>query len=109
MPKNRIILGKPVTNPPVVSAGETVRLELKYSISAAKTENLHILEGIVISRKGFKIEPARKKLERTQANQVSTSRFKAPKGLPPGEYELITTATYGKESGKTTGPLGVKQ
>jgi hypothetical protein len=76
--KNGIILGKPVTNPPAVSAGETVRQELKYSISAAKTENPHILEVIVISGKGFKIKLARKKLERTQANQVSTFRFNTP-------------------------------
>jgi hypothetical protein len=67
------------------------------------------LEVIVISGEGLKIELARKKLERTQGNQVSTFQFKTPKQLPPGEYQLITTVTYGKESGKTIGRLRVKQ
>jgi hypothetical protein len=98
-----------VIHPPVVSAGETVRQELKYSISAPKTGNLNILEVIVISGEGLKIELTRKKLERTQGNQFSTFQFKTPKGLPPGEYQLITTVTYGKESGKTTGRLRVKR
>jgi hypothetical protein len=107
--KDGIVFAKPVINPPVVSAGETFRQELKYSISAPKTGNLNILEVIVISGEGLKLELARKRLERTQGNQVSTFQFKTPKGLPPGEYQLITTVTYGKESGKTIGRLRVKR
>lgn len=107
--KDGIILGKPVINPPVVSAGETVRQQLKYSVTAPETGNLNILEVIVISGEGLKIELARKKLEKAQGNQVSTFQFRTPKGLPPGDYQLITTVTYGKESRKTIGPLRVKR
>ena len=107
--KDGIIFGKPVINPSVISAGETVRQELKYSISVPETGNLNILEVIVISGGGLKRALSRKKLERAQGNQTSTFQFKTPKGLPPGEYQLITSVTYGKESGKTTGRLRVKQ
>jgi hypothetical protein len=93
----------------VVSAGGTVRQELKYSISIPKTWNLRILEVIVISGGGLKIELSRKKPESAQKNQVSTFRFKTPKGRPLGKYQPITSVTYGKESGRTPGRLHVKR
>ena len=88
---------------------EWVPVTAKRLMTAPKMGNLNVLEVIVISGEGLKIELSRKKLERAQGNQVSTFQFKTPKGLPPGEYQLITTVTYGKESRKTTSRLRVKQ
>jgi hypothetical protein len=88
----------PIQHVVLKSGGEWVPVTAKRHITAPKTGNLNILGIIVISGEGLKIELSRKKLERALGNQVSTFQFKR---TAPGEYRLITTVPYGKESGKT--------
>ena len=89
----------PIKDVVLKSGGEWAPVTAKRHITAPKTGNLNILGIIVISGEGLKIELSRKKFERAQGNQVSTFQFK--RTAPPGEYRLITTVPYGKESGKT--------
>jgi hypothetical protein len=106
--KNEIILEKPALSPSAVSPGGTLRQELKYFVSAEKTGKLKVLEVITISGKDLKMELSRKESERVRGDQISTFQFKVPKGLPPGEYRLITTISVGKMSRNATGSFRVK-
>lgn len=106
--KDMIFVKKLLISPSVVSAGETLRRELSYSVSAEKTGKIRITEVIVISGKEINMELSRKVLEKGRGNHVSSFQFKVPEGLPAGEYRLITNLIFGKDSRKATGRFRVK-
>ena len=106
--KGEVTIDKPVISPAAVSPGGTIRQELKYSLSAERIGKLKVLEVIVVTGKDLKMELSRKETEKVQDDQVSTFQFKVPKGLPPGDYQLITTISAGKKSKSATGSFRVK-
>lgn len=106
--KDRIMVKKLLISPSAVSAGGTLRREVKYSVSTAKSGKLRFTEVIVISGKAINMELSRKELEKGKGDHVSSFQFKVPEGLPPGEYQLITNFTLGKSSRKATGRFRVK-
>jgi hypothetical protein len=107
--KDEINLGKPAISPSVVSVGASLRQELKYSVFAKKMGKLKVSEVIVVSGKALKMELSRKESEIEQGEHVSTFQFKVPKGLPTGDYQLITTIAFGRENKNTTGSFRVKR
>lgn len=106
--KDKITVKKLAIIPLALSAGGTLRRELKYSVSAAKAGKIRFTEVIVISGKEINMELSRKELEKGKGDHVSSFQFKVPEGLPPGEYQLITNFMFGKNSRKATGRFRVK-
>ncbi|MHB8137329.1 MAG: hypothetical protein ACYDGO_02955 [Smithellaceae bacterium] len=106
--KDMISVKKLLISPSSVSAGETLRRELRYSVSMEKAGKLRFTEVIVISGRDMNMELSRKVLEKGRGNHVSSFQFKIPEGLPAGEYRLITNLIFGKDSRKATGRFRVK-
>jgi hypothetical protein len=107
--KDDLILEKPVLKPAVASAGGTVHQELKYSLFSVKKGKLKITEVIVLSGKGLKLELSKKVLERMPGDHVSTFQFTLPRDLPSGDYQLITSVSFGKERKNKTVRFRVKR
>lgn len=107
--KDEIILEKPVLKPTVISPGKTVQQELKYSILSAKTGKLKVTEVIVLSGNGLKIELSRKVHMKLKGDHTSTFQFIVPKDLPTGQYELLTSIMFEKESKNTSGSFRLKR
>jgi hypothetical protein len=105
--KDAIILARPVLSPAAASAGGTVRQELKYSVFSVKTGTIKITEVIVLSGNGLQMELSKKVLEKMQGDNSSIFQFILPKDLPPGQYKLITSISFGKERKTATGSFRV--
>ena len=106
---DEIKLEDPVIIPEVVYPRGIIKQELKYSIISGKEGKLKVTEVIVLSGDDIKIELSRKVYQKLPGEHISVFKFTIPKDLPEGEYDLLTTIMFEKESGNTSGSFRLKR